>query len=116
MRKKLKESLYDKDTCPARSKHSKEPEGYLQWHAFAEEKSKTHRQIRCQTCGLYVIWVKRKKHKQLTKAGFKLVRSYLQKKAEEQQAIIDKVPVYGKRWTSAVDEIEEIEELLQEFK
>lgn len=52
----------------------------------------------------------------MTTVGQRLVRSYLLKKAEEQQAIIDKVPVFGKRYSAAVDELEEIEELLKEFR
>jgi hypothetical protein len=33
-----------------------EPRGYLAWHEWAEEKSKTHSQRRCPHCGLYAIW------------------------------------------------------------
>jgi hypothetical protein len=40
-------------------RHTKQPEGYLQWHAWAEKKLKTHRQIKCPNCGLYAIWIKR---------------------------------------------------------
>jgi hypothetical protein len=61
MRAASAEPLYDKDTCPARSKHSKEPNGYLQWHDWAAKKIKTHRQIRCKVCKLFCIWVPRKK-------------------------------------------------------
>ena len=52
----------------------------------------------------------------MTKQGALLVRAYLTRKAEEQQAIIDKVPVFSKRYGAAVDELEEIEALLQETK
>jgi hypothetical protein len=40
-------------------RHTKAPEGYLQWHAWAEKKSKTHKQKKCPGCGLWAIWVKR---------------------------------------------------------
>lgn len=46
-----------RENCPNAAKHTKDPEGYLQWHEWAEKKSKTHRQIRCEGCGLYAIWV-----------------------------------------------------------
>lgn len=41
-------------------KHTPSPEGYIQFHAWAEKKSKTHRQIRCPVCGLWAIWVPKK--------------------------------------------------------
>lgn len=34
--------------------------GYLEYHMWAEEKLKTHRQMKCKTCGLYHIWRRRK--------------------------------------------------------
>lgn len=42
----------------------------------------------------------------------RLMRAYLTRKAQEQQRIIDSVPVLSKRYGAAVDELEEIEELL----
>ena len=42
----------------------------------------------------------------------RLMRSYLMRKAQEQLSVIDSVPVFGKRYEAAVDELEEIEELL----
>ena len=45
--------------CPNVRKHTPRPEGYLEWHYWAGEKVKTHRQIRCPGCGLLRIWVKR---------------------------------------------------------
>lgn len=36
--------------------HTPQPEGYIQWHAWAKEMSKTHKQRRCVGCGLYQIW------------------------------------------------------------
>lgn len=41
-----------------------------------------------------------------------LTRAYLMRKAQEQQNIIDSVPVFSKRYGTAVDELEEIEEML----
>lgn len=43
-----------------------------------------------------------------------LVTAYLHRKAQEQQAVIDKAPVFGKRYGAAVDELEEIKDLLQQ--
>ena len=40
-------------------KHPPCPEGYLQWHFWAEEMRKMHKQLRCEGCGLYSIWVRR---------------------------------------------------------
>lgn len=37
------------------------PEGYLAWHARAEELWKTHYQKRCPSCLLWEIWVPRKR-------------------------------------------------------
>lgn len=36
-----------------------QPEGYLAWHRWAEEKNKTHRPIRCKGCGLFIKWIAR---------------------------------------------------------
>ena len=44
--------------CPNWKKHTVAPYGYLQWHAWAEEKSKKYMQVKCVGCGLYAIWVK----------------------------------------------------------
>lgn len=55
-RKQQKFTLY---TCPDRKKHTKAPEGYQQWHDWADRKSRTHYQVKCSTCGLYAIWVKK---------------------------------------------------------
>ena len=46
------------DDCPRRSElHTPAPRGYLQWHQWADHKSKTHKQERCPECGLWAIWV-----------------------------------------------------------
>jgi len=46
--------------CSEVLKHTKCPEGYLQWHYWVERMAKTHKQIQCPGCGLYRIW--RRKH------------------------------------------------------
>lgn len=43
--------------CPNAAQHTPSPDGYLAWHEWAEEKAKTHTQIKCSGCGLYAIWV-----------------------------------------------------------
>jgi hypothetical protein len=42
--------------CPHFEDHIPCPEGYIQWHAWAEEMGKTHKQRKCPGCGLYQIW------------------------------------------------------------
>ncbi len=49
----------NKDECT--SEHTPCPVGYYAWHEWAGKKGRTHRQVKCKACGLYVIWVKRKK-------------------------------------------------------
>lgn len=44
------------EECPDAAKHTRSPEGYLEWHEWAEKKSKTHRSTRCPTCGFYAVW------------------------------------------------------------
>lgn len=43
--------------CENWENHTVCPSGHLQWHEWAEVKCKTHIQIKCEACGLYVIWV-----------------------------------------------------------
>lgn len=50
------------DDCPdAAAKHTPCPKSYLGWHDWAAHKAKTHRQIKCPTCGFYAVWVPRQK-------------------------------------------------------
>lgn len=37
--------------------HTPAPEGYLQWHSWAQRMSTTHRQITCDECNRWMIWV-----------------------------------------------------------
>jgi hypothetical protein len=50
-------------------KHTPCPEGYSQWHAWAEQKSKTHVQHRCPNCGLWSIWKRKPQHNTETSKG-----------------------------------------------
>ena len=36
--------------------HTYGPDNYAAWHEWAEKKSKTHDQSKCDECGLYAIW------------------------------------------------------------
>lgn len=47
--------------CPSFHDHTPSPDGYIQWHAWAKRMGRTHRQIRCTGCGLWAIWLPRKK-------------------------------------------------------
>lgn len=47
-----------------------------------------------------------------TKMKGLLVRGYLRRRLEALHEIVDTVRVFGKRYNAAVDELEEIEELL----
>lgn len=50
---------YTLDTCPKKHLHTKSPDGYLEWHAWAEKKSRRHVQVQCPGCGLWAIWRRR---------------------------------------------------------
>jgi len=41
----------------AECQHTPQPTGYREWHAWAQQMSKTHTQVRCPNCGLWAIWV-----------------------------------------------------------
>lgn len=41
------------ETC----NHTATPNGYMEWHIWAEEASKTHDAVRCPHCSLYAIWM-----------------------------------------------------------
>jgi excisionase family DNA binding protein len=55
-----KPNYLSKAPCPDYIKHIEGPEGYVEWHLWAEEMSKTHNQRKCKGCGLYTIWVPKK--------------------------------------------------------
>lgn len=37
-------------------KHTTCPDGYVEWHEWAEKKARRHVQVQCQTCGKWAIW------------------------------------------------------------
>lgn len=48
------------------------------------------------------------------KLSERLMRGYLSRRADTLQEVIDTVPVFGKRYNDACDELEEIEDALEE--
>lgn len=42
--------------CPNIEDHTPAPEGYIQWHAWAEMMGRNHKQRKCDGCGKYAIW------------------------------------------------------------
>lgn len=40
-----------------RNRLKNEPKAYLAWLDWAENKSKTHKQLKCELCGYFHIWV-----------------------------------------------------------
>lgn len=36
--------------------HTPSPDGYLQWHVWAQRMERTHTQRQCKGCGLWAIW------------------------------------------------------------
>lgn len=42
--------------CEHEEDHTPCPDGYIQWHTWAEDMAKTHQQRKCASCGLYEIW------------------------------------------------------------
>ena len=53
---KIKQLNFEPE-CRNAENHAKSPAGYSQWVEWVEEKSKTHKQIRCSGCGLFKIWI-----------------------------------------------------------
>lgn len=45
--------------CPKADLHTPHPAGYIEWSQWAEEKAKTHRQVRCPGCTRFAIWIPR---------------------------------------------------------
>jgi hypothetical protein len=41
--------------------NTKAPRGYVQWHLWADRKSRRHVQVRCPGCGRFAIWRRRKR-------------------------------------------------------
>lgn len=56
------DSLGEPIDCSNREQHTEEPPlGYVGWHMWAARMGKTHRQVKCEGCGLFRIWEKRKR-------------------------------------------------------
>jgi hypothetical protein len=51
----------DKSECE--KLHTWQPDDYVSWHGWAEDKSKTHKQKKCPECGRLAIWIPKLKHK-----------------------------------------------------
>jgi len=60
-RSKLKSAPTGVIPCAMKHLHTPCPEGYLEWHAWAEQMGRTHDQKQCPECGRYAIWEKRKR-------------------------------------------------------
>ena len=52
-----KQRRYSLETCPDKAKHTEDPKAYLEWHSWATRKARTHKQIQCDTCRLWAIWI-----------------------------------------------------------
>jgi hypothetical protein len=46
--------------CPQHELHTPQPNGYIQCHDWAEEMSKTHKQIMCDGCDRLLIWIEKR--------------------------------------------------------
>lgn len=53
--------ILESHELPCAHKHTKQPIRYSEWHSWAERKSKTHKQVRCEDCGRLAIWVSKTK-------------------------------------------------------
>lgn len=51
----------DISNCPNNANHEPSPSGYVDCIDWAKHMGKTHRQTRCEGCGLYAIWEPKKK-------------------------------------------------------
>ena len=49
-----------REECPNRAEHTPSPRNYMDWHAWAARMGRTHDQLTCEGCGLFVIWRRRK--------------------------------------------------------
>jgi hypothetical protein len=45
--------------CLDADKHTPHPISYLGHHAWMDKMQKTHKQLKCKTCGRWAIWVKK---------------------------------------------------------
>ena len=49
-------TLHRANDCEHVEDHTACPDGYIQWHHWAADMSKTHDQRKCPSCGLFAIW------------------------------------------------------------
>lgn len=56
--KALKEKTYS-EVDTSKCEHTPCPSGFLEWHDWAGEMKKTHKQTACPNCGLWSVWVKK---------------------------------------------------------
>jgi len=45
------------DTKDCSPNHTPCPSDYFSWQEWAKKKFATHRQIKCDVCGLYAVWI-----------------------------------------------------------
>lgn len=46
------------DDCPDKAQHTPRPTGYIAFATIAAERTRAgQRQVRCSTCGFFVVWV-----------------------------------------------------------
>lgn len=50
-------------SCPNAAEHTPRPVLTLHWYEWVEQMFRTHDQRRCEGCGLYVIWTRRRKRR-----------------------------------------------------
>ena len=46
--------------CPNSANHVLGPATYVHWHDWAQRKSRTHTQSQCLSCGLWLIWTRKR--------------------------------------------------------
>lgn len=58
----------DKHKDPA-CNHTPHPIGYIAYANWADRMAKTHRQIPCESCGLWAVWVPKKARAKIAREG-----------------------------------------------
>lgn len=54
--------MQEEPTCE--EQHTPAPSAYGAWHDWVRRMTKTHRQVRCTSCGLWKVWVPRKRREE----------------------------------------------------
>jgi DNA mismatch repair protein MutH len=57
--------------------HTPQPEGYMEWHEWARQASKTHAPIKCERCSKWAIWLPKAEAKAINKRRWKELNEYL---------------------------------------